>query len=71
MSNLSVGDVVQLKSGGPKMTIMIVFGNPETPKPMEIVAKQQGYQAGDVSCIWFDGTEKKTGLFHAATLAAA
>ncbi len=68
MNKFSVGDVVQLKSGGPKMTVAIVLGKPETSKIIEGSARQQGFLAGDVSCNWFDGPEKKEGLFKSATL---
>lgn len=71
MSEWSVGDVVQLKSGGPKMTVNCVFGAPETPKPMELGFRQNGCQPGDASCVWFDGPEKKHGFFQAVTLVAA
>jgi len=50
------------------MTVMVVLGSPESPKQLEPIAKLQGYQAGDISCTWFEGTEKRTSLFHAATL---
>jgi uncharacterized protein YodC (DUF2158 family) len=48
MEELKVGDVVRLKSGGPKMTVMEFKWNPlkniyETDKPI---------------CVWFDGTKK-------------
>ena len=68
MSKFAVGDVVQLKSGGPKMIVVAVLGEPETPKILEAVAKQQGYCAGDISCNWFDGAERKVGLFKFTTL---
>lgn len=68
MRKLSSGDVVQLKSGSPRMTVTVVFGEPTTPKQLEEIAQKRGYQSGDVSCEWFDGAAIKTGFFHASTL---
>ncbi len=48
-----VGDTVQLKSGGPKMTITTVGDNYGTPT---------------IWCAWFEGTKKMTGDFPPAAL---
>lgn len=55
--DLRVGDVVQLKSGGPKMTIkeMGKYGMGNTT---HIEAK----------CAWFDGTKLKEELFEPESL---
>jgi uncharacterized protein YodC (DUF2158 family) len=53
---MKVGDVVQLKSGGPAMTIEVVT------KTTEGVI---------VRCVWFDSAEAKRGTFPAATLEKA
>jgi uncharacterized protein YodC (DUF2158 family) len=45
----NVGDLVQLKSGGPKMTVEKLEGS-------------------EVSCVWFDGTNPKYGIFPVNTL---
>lgn len=52
MITFNIGDVVQLKSGGPKMTIhKIVGGNIEN----EIFATVfKGADKGDVECKWFE-----------------
>ena len=42
------GDMVQLKSGGPPMTVNRVLG----------------VSGGELVCVWFDGTEMKSGRFH-------
>jgi uncharacterized protein YodC (DUF2158 family) len=51
--NLKPGDVVQLKSGGPLMTVQgDGYGN-----------------SGDlVLCMWFDGAKQVTGTFHPSML---
>jgi uncharacterized protein YodC (DUF2158 family) len=46
----NIGDVVQLKSGGPLMTV-------DNIDPHDMI-----------NCMWFDGREKKSGVFPAATL---
>lgn len=42
------GDIVQLKSGGPAMT----------------VAEENTYEKGEYICIWFKGASKERGSFH-------
>jgi uncharacterized protein YodC (DUF2158 family) len=49
-----VGDVVQAKSGGPKMTVY------------EVGEDMHG--KNNVWCFWFDGTKKITGDFPPKTL---
>ena len=60
MAEFKKGDVVRLKSGGPKMTIDSV----------------EEYGSGNKSniraiCIWFDGGERKEGVFKLASLEIA
>ena len=50
--NFQPGDV-QLKSGGPLMTVNNIENGPEGPA---------------LSCIWFDKTEQKWGTFLPSTL---
>jgi uncharacterized protein YodC (DUF2158 family) len=52
----TIGDVVQLKSGGPKMTIEHIGNYAYTGR--EIKAK----------CVWFEGTKQKNGVFALETL---
>lgn len=51
-----IGDVVQLKSGGPKMTIDAIdkFG--------------MGATHNQARCVWFDGTKRVEGLFELQAL---
>jgi uncharacterized protein YodC (DUF2158 family) len=57
--DFKVGDVVQLKSGGPKMTIEYI-GN-YAYSGTEIKAK----------CVWFEGTKQKDAVFGLETLMKA
>lgn len=50
---LKTGDIVCLKSGGPKMTVQ---------------STNSGAFGGQVSCTWFDGKNLKTGVFEAGSL---
>ncbi|HEX8012455.1 MAG TPA: DUF2158 domain-containing protein [Casimicrobiaceae bacterium] len=58
MASFKPGDIVKLKSGGPKMTV-------EGP--------YRGHSSNEeqVRCIWFEGSERKTDVFAVATLEAA
>ena len=60
MPEFKKGDVVQLKSGGPKMTIDDI-GEYGSGNSSHIRA----------SCLWFDGGERKEGEFSLDTLAIA
>jgi uncharacterized protein YodC (DUF2158 family) len=51
---IKVGDTVQLKSGGPLMTVNNI-GAGEGPHDI-------------ISCVWFEKTERKEGQFEAPTL---
>lgn len=53
---ISVGDVVQLKSGGPLMTVHGV-GDYST----------SGFNPG-VLCVWFDANKKVEAVFHPSAL---
>ncbi len=52
--SFKIGDVVQLKSGGPLMTVTQV-GSGIDGTPM-------------IDCVWFDKTDQKFGTFRAAVL---
>jgi uncharacterized protein YodC (DUF2158 family) len=51
---LHVGDVVELKSGGPPMTIEVI----------------DDYGAGhnQAMCVWFEGAKRESAIFELATL---
>lgn len=66
MADFVVGDVVVLKSGGPKMTVTLILGQEGTPRPVAHAAKQTGYADGDLFCSWFVNEEKKSTFFRAA-----
>lgn len=59
MTEFKKGDVVQLKSGGPKMTIQDLgdYG-PVGP-------------ADGASCVWFEGTKPKYGVYDVVVLELA
>jgi len=56
-----IGDVVQLKSGGPKMTVHQLEKSAR-------VGNAGGNYNGKVKCAWFDGTDSKWETFHQDTL---
>lgn len=59
MTDFKKGDVVQLKSGGPKMTIQNL-GDYGPLGPEEGAA-----------CVWFEGTKPKEGIYDIAVLETA
>jgi len=65
---MKTGDVVQLKSGGPKMTVQRLVGE-HTSKSDAFVDNtlktQKGVNDGDPICQWFSGEEVKSDVFKA------
>jgi uncharacterized protein YodC (DUF2158 family) len=59
MKIFKIGDIVQLKSGGPKMTISLED------------LKVSGTSTGKVHCEWFINGEVKTYLFNEEVLTLA
>lgn len=49
------GDIVQLKSGGPAMTV-------------SMVVMEYGAPTGKYNCIWFKGASKEVGAFDGQVL---
>jgi uncharacterized protein YodC (DUF2158 family) len=71
MDILKVGDVVQLKSGGPKMTVQRIMGTDQNNigvKASDEFLKMRGFRDGDVICHWFEGSSLKDGTFRAESL---
>jgi uncharacterized protein YodC (DUF2158 family) len=71
MEDLKITDVVQLNSGGPKMSIIRIIGTDRSN--FQLIAsdeflKLQGFKEGDVVCQWFDGNRLSTGTFKRDSL---
>jgi uncharacterized protein YodC (DUF2158 family) len=65
MEAIIIGDLVQLKSGGLRMTVKRIVGQGKTN---EQVLKIQGYKDGDLVCIWFEENKLNKGIFALETL---
>lgn len=71
MDNIKIGDVVQLKSGGPKMTVQRVIGSDQSNlglKASDEFLKLKGFRDGDVVCNWFEGSSLRDGTFRIESL---
>jgi uncharacterized protein YodC (DUF2158 family) len=71
MEVLKVGDVVQLKSGGPKMTVKRILGSDQSNlglRTFDEALKMNGYKAGDAVCNWFEGSTLRDGTFKIESL---
>ncbi len=74
MEEFKIGDVVQLKSGGPRMTIKRFVGQGMDTwqgKANEQVLRIQGYKDGDLVCVWFEGNQLKDAVFPPETVQKA
>ena len=68
---IKVGDVVTLKSGGPKMTVQRFLGDSpdvSTKVQDEALKIMKGNKSGDIVCQWFDGNDSKNDIFPAESL---
>lgn len=71
MEELKIGDIVQLKSGGPRMTIQRFIGQGSEHfgvKAIDEYYKMKGYKDGDAVCQWFEMNQLKDGVFTKASL---
>ncbi len=71
MEELKSTDIVQLNSGGPKMSILRFIGTDNTNIKLKVAddaLKICGFTEGDVICQWFDGNKLTTGTFKRCTL---
>ena len=62
------GDMVQLKSGGCKMTVKVIIGNNELTPIEEQALKNQGFPIGYVCCTWIVGKSLQTAVFDPVLL---
>ncbi len=72
MEEIKIGDIVQLKSGSPKMTVQRFIGQGNDHigvKAIDEYYKMKGYKEGDVICQWFETNQLKDGVFAKASLA--
>lgn len=68
---INTGDVVQLSSGGPEMTVKGIIGDVNNPlsKTENVALKMSGQHAdGDVYCQWFHNNKLEGGVFKPAML---
>ena len=68
---MTIGDIVQLKSGGPKMTVQRIIGADRSNlglKAADEYLKMRGFTDGDVICQWFEGNTLRDGTFKVASL---
>jgi uncharacterized protein YodC (DUF2158 family) len=71
MEQLKPGEVVQLKSGGPKMTVQRILGSDKSNFGLiaaDEFLKINGYKDGDAVCQWFEGSSLKNGTFKTESL---
>lgn len=61
MAEFKIGDVVVLKSGGPKMTVRMIISDALPPPTIEegVWRTNRGASPGDVVCEWFDDKKRR------------
>lgn len=67
---LNIGDIVQLKSGGPKMTVNGIVGDDQhsLSKSIETALRMRGNADGSIYCSWFLVNKLTSGTFILETL---
>lgn len=64
----TIGEIVQLKSGGPKMTIQRIIGDYQENDRLTMAdkfLKISGFKDGDLICQWFKDNKLESGTFAA------
>ena len=68
MYEFNIGDVVQLKSGGPKMTVHRIIRGGD----LEMLASAlKGADKGDIECKWFENGRIESSYFKPMMLVKA
>lgn len=62
-----IGDVVELKSGGPEMTVQDILGV-TTNKSHTLAYTSAGHSKGELICKWFYSSKLETGIFKPETV---
>lgn len=68
---LEIGDVVQLKSGGEKMTVQRIIGKDSHITRIDMqdkMLKMNGYEDGDICCQWFVNKKLESSIFKKGML---
>ena len=65
------GDVVMLKSSGPKMTVQRLIGDDPKAATIDERSIVAGFKKGDPICQWFVGSTMTTHAFGKETLEPA
>ena len=63
----NIGDLVELKSGGPEMTIHSIVGD-STNEFESSIFITKGYKEGDLICKWFLNGNVQSEIFKAETV---
>ena len=72
MEEIKVGSIVELLSGGPKMTVEAILGSRTLIGVHAMAARDGGYVDGDPYCSWFEsGNKLKKNFFHKEALRPA
>ena len=69
--SFKIGDVVQLKSGGPQMTVQRIIGADNSNFMIQTAdefLKSQGFSDGDAICQWFNGNKLESETFKSESL---
>lgn len=63
---LKVGDIVELKSGGPRMTIEEI--DSWGPIAFTLGEEMPNYEKDEAKCVWFEGNKKFDSIFKLKAL---